>query len=83
MMGPVNCRFAGELMVVRHHRIHRNLSDVMLEGCVAEVMVSEYPHGQDERIIKWDLPLKMPPHGVFQPKPHRHGQTPRSGKSRF
>ena len=73
-MRHVDCRFAGELIVVRDHRIRRNLSDGMLEGCSAEVTVSDCPHGQNERIVKWDLPLKMPPHGVFQPNPHRHGQ---------
>ena len=58
-MRHVDCRFAGELIVVRDHRIRRNLSDGMLDGCAAEVTVSDCPHGQYKRIVKWDLPLKI------------------------
>ena len=72
-MHPMDCRIACDLSVVRHHRIYRKLSSDMLGACVSAMMVSDCPHGQETRIPQRKLPPEMPPHGAFQPNPHRRG----------
>ena len=72
-MHPMDCRIACDLSVVRHHRIYRKLSGDMLGACVSAMMVSDCPHGQETRIPQRKLSPKMPPHGAFQPNPHRRG----------
>ena len=67
----MDCRLACDLSVVRHHRIYRKLSSDMLGACVSAMMVSDCPHGQEKRILQRKLSPKMPPHGAFQPNPHR------------
>ena len=72
-MHPMDCRIACDLSVVRHHRIYRKLSGDMLGACASAMMVSDCPHGQETRIPQRKLSPKMPPHGAFQPNPHRRG----------
>ena len=81
-MHPMDCRIACDLSAVRYHGIYRKLSGDMLGACASAMMVSDCPHGQDKRIIQRKVSPKMPPHGAFQPNPHRRStcqQKPFSG----
>ena len=69
----MDCRVACDLSVVRHHRIYRKLSGDMLGACASAMTVSDCPHGQEKKILQRKLSPKMPPHGAFQPNPHRRG----------
>ena len=78
----MDCRIACDLSAVRYHGIYRKLSGDMLGACASAMMVSDCPHGQDKRIIQRKVSPKMPPHGAFQPNPHRRStcqQNPFSG----
>ena len=81
-MHPMDCRIACDLSAVRYHGIYRKLSGDMIGACASAMMVSDCPHGQDKRIIQRKVSPKMPPHGAFQPNPHRRStcqQKPFSG----